>query len=444
MDPLTLGLIAVLGFAALKLRQKRAVPAAAAPPPPAPPPPPEPQPRRPEGPEDLANKINQGLGLVDDFIPLAGAFGVSAGTVGLYTAGVAVAAAGTYAASRGGAELDKALGGTGGGLTGTVAQIGAGSIFAYAWLAGPLAGLWATMASAVFYGIVTIIDDTKRLAHGQAGATADMKNEWRRIHTEIHAKISEAHPDWKNDWVHRFSIPFADGYVQRWNRLLYTTWMRKPRGVGVDDRGHAIWGRDRAHFVGDVGPTGQLVETFPYEHLKPEFATQYALAEDIVIERYEADTKLADGTIAPKGSPKTIIPKERNCERRLGRTGSILGYRQVPNPDLSEAGYAECAAKNWEGNAWKDAFKPCSVSEPIYEEVMMDFCAPPVVLQEMGAGSAVANSVAYVRWMKSEWGAFQTAESHAKVGLAEGRFQGVVREEGKLEADSNVYDWRDK
>jgi hypothetical protein len=184
-------------------------------------------------------------------------------TVGRLSPGYGVLATG-YAKL--GEEIDKQLGGEGGGVTGTIAQGGLGAV---AWLAagglaplvGPL-GVFAAIALFPYvvlaYIVGSIWTDSQRLSKGQAGARDEYFLQWWRLYdsTRVALEVAGLAPT----EAPAVAMPYAHGYCAQFNRLAYEQWMRKPWGLGQDRAGHAKWGRDRAYFYGETNAAGDLVD----------------------------------------------------------------------------------------------------------------------------------------------------------------------------------------
>ncbi len=165
-----------------------------------------------------------------------------------------------------GKSIDIAAGGDGTGATGVIAQGFGGIITVLATAVGVLASVGAATFGIVAYAIGAGISDLSRLAYGQAGAQADYDKEWQATFT--HFKDSLIDPGHGKTGIpaelaHAIAYQYTDGYMGEKNRSAFRQWMARGRGLlglgTTDDTYHAVFGRDRGYFVGDVSG-GRLVK----------------------------------------------------------------------------------------------------------------------------------------------------------------------------------------
>lgn len=208
--------------------------------------------------------------------------GVSAGQI------VAIAGAVITGAAVGKA-VDIALGGTGTGARGTVAQASFGVIFgiiALVAIVGPpftvvLAAIVVAVAIAV-YAFTILIDEVSRLSYGQAGCLKDYNKQWDKLHAQCFLQM-KATPDkagWTDTMVDRFIIPFIDGYCLELNRLAWKSFQGRPRTIaagliygGQDNFNWAMAGRNRGYFL--VGNPDGGVDSVTGEILQPVLTGEY-------------------------------------------------------------------------------------------------------------------------------------------------------------------------
>lgn len=230
-------------------------------PPPAPPPP-----------DAGGVDLGKAAGIVAGAAPVvAGAFEAIGGTAGLAAAapvaGIAAAAlaegAGLaalgYTGALVGGDLDRALGGTGGGPTGTVARVGTATTFASGLALGGIGFIGFGLLGAGIYAIVSAIEDGKALAKGPDGAVSDYWEKWDAIESAAFVSFKLLNPLRLNGKepmtdadIKLRSWAYADGYMREYNRLAFVQWQKRPWGFGQNYDSHMRYGWDRGHWAGNV------------------------------------------------------------------------------------------------------------------------------------------------------------------------------------------------
>ncbi len=420
MDPLTLGAAAFV--AALLLARKRP---ATAPPPPS------------SSTSTGGATSDPGSSIVDTLTTLvpgaagALAFGAAGGAIGEkitgdkagFVAGFINPIAGNAfnVGREVGEEIDVALGGDGDTGTGVVAQVGVGGALALAVILGPLFVLFAlgyAVNLVIVYAVGSIISDTGRLAYGQKGARADFLKSWVAVHGKAYDGLRQK--GLTDAQALRMSYPYADGYMRQMNRLAFKQWMKRGRGLlglgTTTNSYHAVYGRDRGYFVGDVAGDQLSIEpdelslSDPGYKSKAEFLPgdlTSTTRTDVVDYRTEWQDdpdafKLSMGGMGFKALNGQVYETRCQLWKDQGKNDpKSLDYKLIYQP--------QCQVL---------------VSIPIYET--RTYVGDRKRLAYMAVGASHANAAAYVQWMASSRGAFVSDEKHAQYGIDEGRFEGSV------------------
>lgn len=262
MDPLTLGLLAATGLLFLTSRKGSHSQSVSAPS------------ANPSGvPQQNANGANSLQDAASSLLPagaVAGALLLSeassrvAGAIGQTELASAVGRTGVPGvAAAGGAQLgkefDRIFGGSGNEASGVVAQ-GTGGAIGFAAGMGSLVLLVPGLLQVglLIWVAAVVISDIERLRRGQKGAVEDYWRTWNTAYAQAVAEIirrKDSFPEYVRDkdlYAERLAIAFADGYAAEVNQQNFRAWMNRPKGVGMDAYKHAIYGRDRAYFAGNV------------------------------------------------------------------------------------------------------------------------------------------------------------------------------------------------
>lgn len=158
-----------------------------------------------------------------------------------------------------GKEFDRLFGGSGNESSGIAAQ-GTGAAVGFATGLGSLVLIVPGLLQIgfVIWIALVIYTDTERLRRGQAGATEDYWRDWNAAYASSLSDILRNRanfPSYVKDaglYAERLAIAYADGFAAERNQQRFRAWMSKPRGVGMNAYQHAIYGRDRAYFAGNV------------------------------------------------------------------------------------------------------------------------------------------------------------------------------------------------
>lgn len=193
-------------------------------------------------------------------------------------------AVGGVVGAKAGFLLDKQLGGSAGSISSVVAQTTGAAI------GGVVATIYTTMAPALIvwvlplaivglavYGIVSAITDAERLRKGQAGAREAWETQRREIQNAVHPKLlvklgeAGAPGNIVEDIAKVMSGSHSLGYMLAANRLAFLQWMRRPWGIGQTALSHAVYGRDRGYFVGDISKRDDLNKPTSIELMVDEY-----------------------------------------------------------------------------------------------------------------------------------------------------------------------------
>jgi hypothetical protein len=158
-------------------------------------------------------------------------------------------AAPALAGAQVGRELHKLFGGDGFSFTpsNVVLQVGGATTLGLATVLGGAAIIgFAPLVLAVF-GVVAAIEDANRLKRGQAGALEDWKADYNAAFKMFSAKLASLAPTATAD-APIFASAAAWGWANTMNRQRWAAWNAKPRGIGVDANGHALYGIARGYW----------------------------------------------------------------------------------------------------------------------------------------------------------------------------------------------------
>lgn len=312
-----------------------------------------------------------------------------------------------------GGDIDRALGGTGGGTTGTTARIVTASAFASAPLGG--AGtLGIGILGFGIYAIMSAIEDGKLLAKGQAGAEVEYWQKWHETESvAFHAfkslnlvRTDGVTPLSDNEIVLR-SWAFADGYMQEVNRLKYVQWYRRPWGFGQNFEGHMLWGWERGHWFGSVlgGPERpnegpELASTLDFDTQTPHQTYESVFnAPDVEANNIDERYFIRNDLVMPALPPD---PSDQDRARWL------MGYGGVLTPVYG----------------WR--------KERLFWRGERDWMR--------NLGRVRANVDQYTAWMNEPRGLGQSSGSHFEWGKNAGYFSGEHAGEGRLHIDGVTYD----
>jgi hypothetical protein len=357
------------------------------------------KPRTSSGPAQLPATSGSASGVEGNTAAAIGAGATLAGVGGAIVGGATVLAA------EAGRELDRLLGGDGTGVTGTIAAVATGGtvlvagsvLLAGATLTvGLLLGAAVLVVGALVYGIASAWTDLQRLSYGRAGALADYEAEWERVYASALRQIGVTFPESTETDLRRAAIAYADGMMQERNRLEWQQWMRRPRGLGVTTFEHGVFGEERGYFCGHMFESGTFGGAPVWKSRTP---------------LYEALT-VGDASVVTETSVETVLrnPLTAEAQRRL----------LLADPDYSY--------------------------EPIWETITTRTVSDPKRDSFVAAGRHHANVAAYLRHMLDARGLFQSAASHARAGLAAGKFDGLIEgtgDEAILFTNGQRFDWRD-
>lgn len=169
-----------------------------------------------------------------------------------------------------GAQIDKALGGTGRDISGTVAQGAGFAVLTIAAYFGWLVGIQFAVLASLVYLTVVVIDDLVRLGKGQKGAHDDYWRFWALCETKAFQQFQTLGTDpvtgtpfTSAEQIARYSWAVADGYAREHNRQRFREWMHRPKGATLTWAEHSKWGSDRAYFAGSGGDS-LGVDAAPY------------------------------------------------------------------------------------------------------------------------------------------------------------------------------------
>lgn len=340
-----------------------------------------------------------------------------------------------------GKELDKALGGREEAISNQAAQgagaILAGGLVALGPLIGPLFLIGVGELLVLAYLIVVGIEDATRVAYGQKGALADYQKEWMRMYGRAYDQLAtgvtlESGETYKpNDReINRAVWPFVDGYMRKRNELAFKRWMKQPWGLGKDKQGHALYGRDRGYFVGEVSG-GELVSGAPRKCDSPEYAQFVPASEAVLVQvprmdAYEEGIKDPDPStpwflraFTKEATPLLPVAQLHawynthdfngpTFDGTQARKDGFIGTRWVMKQNGTEARYSD--NRRWEIER---------------------------------AGAMGGNVGEYVAWMKHPRGFGHTDASHLVYGRDEGRFDGESAGGGTLSYEGHNWNWKD-
>jgi hypothetical protein len=371
--------------------------------------------------ENKAKADNYGLGDQEGTATTTGTTGGDlAKTVAGVVAVAAVAAGGAYAGAYIGQESDKALGGTGGGVTGTVAQaggavalgagaaagaalgasaLGLGAAFAtIAVIAAPIAVV-ALAVTVVVYAIGSAISDLNRLSYGQQGAIRDYDKQWQNVHDRMFAKLraNPANAKMRDSEIDRMLVPIVDGFMRNLNDIAFTQWQKRGGvliGQNLSPSEHARFGSERGYFVGNGRPG--------YNTLIEAGLRIRSIDESFVLKCVPAaDTRTQTINVPP---PSYVAIT--NAQRK----GKVKLDDDAINPKQKATSYVTHSDT-------KNVF---------YQAI----------------GRSLCNVSQYGAYMKSPDGKGQDPVKRCKQGLAEGAFTGSCGDGGTLVFAGATFDFR--
>lgn len=341
-----------------------------------------------------------------------------------------------------GKELDKALGGREEAASNQAAQ-GAGAILAGGFVAlgpfiGPLFLVGIGELLVLAYLIVVAVEDATRLAYGQNGARADYEKEWLRMYGRGYDELAGktfTRPDgskWKptDAEINRAVWPFVDGYMRKRNELAFQRWMKQPWGLGKDAQGHAIYGRDRGYFVGEVA-AGTLSLGPPRKADSHEYA-QFIPASEVVLVNVPRYDFYEEGI--KDENPNTPWYLRAFAKESTPSVHSMYLHPWYNTNDFNGPTFDETQAKKdgYVGTRW---VRKQNGTEQRYSDNRR---------WEIDRAGAVAGNVAeYVAWMKHPRGFGHTDASHLVYGRNEGRFDGESAGGGLLLYEGQTWNWKD-
>lgn len=352
--------------------------------------------------------------------------------------------------SQTGRGLNELLGGRGDKGADAVAQA-LGGVWGIFLVFDPVNSTGIALGHALIYGAYSQVSDVVRLNYGQKGALADYSKSWDTAYFTLRGIFSskpgadpKALTPWKDEVeADRWVTPLADGYARHLNRLAFREWMSRPHGVGLDDAGHAEYGRVRGYFVGKRLADGSLVEepaprsgSDEYrERMKayPEGAVQAEAFERVRTYRW----KLVLNPERKADPPAWVTPAQLELpESAVTATGPAPTWKSpgaaawlVARPDI----LPEPPVAFWNP---KNEFDRVFVSDfwvvtwvPVIDMVIG--WRDPLVTELLTLGEAIANVGAWKQWLAEPHGSFVSDFQHAQVGRKQDRFDGQPESDGK-------------